>query len=91
ASNEWLNFLHELRIADEMLADVSRLEILTMATLGGATVLDLPVGTLSPGRPADLIGFRIDHPFSSWTDMPFDPDRKTVDFSMVGGKVVYRN
>lgn len=88
ASNESLNFLRELKIADEMLGDVSRLEILKMATFGGATVLDLPVGTLSPGRPADLIGFRIDNPSSSWTDIPFDPDRKTVDFSMVGGKVV---
>ena len=88
ASNESLNFPRELKIADEMLGDVSRLEILKMATFGGATVLDLPVGTLSPGRPADLIGFRIDNPSSSWTDIPFDPDRKTVDFSMVGGKVV---
>jgi len=88
ASNESLNFLHELRTAEEMLGNVSRLEILKIATLGGAKVLDLPVGALIPGKPADLIGFRIDHPSFSWTDIPFDPDRKTVDFSMVGGKVV---
>jgi len=88
ASNESLNFLRELRIADEMLRDVSRFEILKMATLGGATVLDLPTGVLSPGRPADLIGFRIAHPSSSWTDVPFDPDRNTVDFLMVEGKPV---
>ena len=88
ASNESLNFLRELRMADEMLGDVSRLEILKMATLGGATALGLPVGALSPGRPADLIGFRIDDALSSWTGIPFDPDLKTVDFSMVGGKVL---
>ena len=91
ASNESLNFLNELKTADEMLKDVSRSEILKMATLGGATVLDMPVGALSPGRPADLIGFSIDHLPSSWADVPFDPDRKFVDFSMVAGKVVLGN
>ena len=88
ASNESLNFLRELRIADEMLEDVSRIEILKIATLGGAKVLGLPVGALSPGLAADLIGFRIDNSSSSWIDIPFDPYRKMVDFSMVGGKVV---
>lgn len=88
ASNDSLNFLRELRVADEMLTDVSRLEILNMATQGGATVLGLPVGAISPGRPADLIGFRMPQKPNIWSDVPFDPDRKTVDFSMVRGKVV---
>ncbi len=89
ASNDSLNFLRELRTADEILDDVSRPEILKMATLGGATVLDLPVGGLAPGKAADLIGFRVPEKPKSWSDVPFDPNRNTVDFSMVGGKMVF--
>lgn len=88
ASNDSLNFLRELRIADEMLKDVSRPEILKMATFGGATTLGLPVGAISPGRAADFIGFRVQGEADNWTDIPFAPDRSTVDFSMVGGKVM---
>ena len=88
ASNESLNFLRELKAADAMLPDVSRSEILKMATGGGAKALDLPTGTLVPGRSADLIGFRVPQKPNAWTDVPFDPDRDRVDFSMVGGKVV---
>lgn len=91
ASNDELNFLRELRIADELLKDVSRLEILKMATSGGASALGLPVGTLAPGRPADLIGFLVPEKPKSWSDVPFDPDRNSVDFSMVGGKMMYWN
>jgi cytosine/adenosine deaminase-related metal-dependent hydrolase len=88
ASNDSLNFLRELRIADEMLKDVSRLEILQMATLGGATALGLDTGNLIAGKCADLIGFRVPEKPNSWIDVPFDRDRRTVDFSMVGGEVV---
>lgn len=88
ASNESLNFLRELRMADEMLSDVSRPEILKMATRGGGMALGLPTGTIAPGQSADLIGFRVNEKPGTWTDIPFDLDRKTVDFSMIGGKVV---
>jgi cytosine/adenosine deaminase-related metal-dependent hydrolase len=88
ASNDRLNFLHELRVADEMLQNVSRSEILTMATWGGASVLNLPVGVVSSGRPADLIGFRVDEKPEQWHDVLFDPKRESVDFSMIAGKVV---
>ena len=91
ASNDHLNFLDEMRIADAMLEEVSRPEIIKMATLGGASVLGLPIGRLTPGRPADLIGFRVDKKPESWTDVPFDPQRESVDFSMVDGKVVREN
>ncbi len=89
ASNDSLSFLRELRIADEMLKDVSRLEILKMATLGGATVLGLDTGALIAGKAADLIGFRVEGNPENWTDIPFDPDRDVVDFSMVAGRVMF--
>ncbi len=89
ASNESLNFLRELRIAEEMLPSVRRGEILEMATRGGGKALDLPVGTLTPSRAADLIGFRVDKMPDSWGDVPFEANRESVDFAMVGGKVVF--
>ena len=85
ASNDSLNFFHEIKTADSMLANVSRLEILKMATLGGAAVLDLPVGNLAPGRPADVIGFKVQEKPKCWHDVPFESE--SVDFSMVAGKV----
>jgi len=89
ASNASLNFLCELRIAEEMLPQVTRLEILQMATRGGAKALDLPAGTIAPGRAADIIGFRIDKTPTAWVDVAFAAHRETVDFAMVGGKVVF--
>jgi len=89
ASNESLNFLREIKIADAMLPDVSRPEILKMATGGGGQALGLPTGTLAPGMSADLIGFRVPYKPNAWTDVPFDSNRDRVDFSMVAGKVVY--
>lgn len=91
ASNDRLNFLHELHVADEILENVSRAEILTMATVGGASVLDLPVGVVSPGRPADLIGFRVREKPGCWHDVVFDRDRKSVDFSMIAGEIASGN
>lgn len=88
ASNDRLNFFNELRMADEMLPDVSRAEILNMATLGGAEILDLPVGAIVPGRPADLIGLRVSKKNEHWHDVLFDHGRNSVDFAMVNGKVV---
>ena len=86
ASNDSLNFLDELRMADKLLPDVSRKEILTMATRGGAEALGLQCGTLLPGQKADLIGFRVP-PFYSgpWWDVPFEPQRREVDFYRVDG------
>ncbi len=86
ASNESLNFLHELRVAETMLPDVSREEILRMATVGGAKALGLTSGTLAPGQRADLIAFRYERPPERWADLPFDPARDAVDFSMIAGR-----
>ncbi|MBT3365573.1 MAG: amidohydrolase family protein [Nitrospina sp.] len=87
ASNDSLNFLQELRMADKLLPDVSRKEILTMATLGGAEALGLQCGKLACGQKADLIGFRISPPYSgSWSDIPFESHRQEVDFYMLDGR-----
>jgi 5-methylthioadenosine/S-adenosylhomocysteine deaminase len=87
ASSNSLNFLDELRMADKLLPDVSRKEILAMATDGGAEALGLPCGKLASGQKADLIGFRIPSSYSgSWWDVPFEPDRREVDFYRVDGK-----
>ncbi|MEK9628101.1 MAG: amidohydrolase family protein [Nitrospinota bacterium] len=87
ASNDSLSFLDEIRTADKLLPDVSRKEILRMATLNGAEILKFPCGKIEPGQKADLIGFKISPDFrGDWQDIPFEPLRKGVDFYMVGGK-----
>jgi len=86
ASNDSLNFLEEIRMADKLLPDVSRKEILTMATRFGGEILHLPCGKIESGKKADIIGFRINSQGEDWHDMPFDPQRKKVDFYMMDGK-----
>lgn len=86
ASNDSLNFLDELRTADKLLPDVSRREILAMATLAGGEALGLQCGTLAPGQKADLIGFRVSPSYSGpWWDVPFEAHRREVDFYRVDG------
>ena len=88
ASNDSLNFLDELRMADKLLPDVNRKEILDMATRAGGVALGLECGKLACGFNADLIGFRLPPSFSgSWSDVPFESQRREVDFYMVNGKV----
>lgn len=89
ASNDALNFLRELRAAETMLPDVTRGEILEIATAGGAAALGLPTGRIVPGAPADLIGFRIGTKPESWADIPFEADRQEVDFVMAGGQKIF--
>ncbi len=86
ASNDSLNFLHELKIAEEMLPDVRRVELLEMATRGGAAVLGIETGVVAPGSPADLIGFRIEKTPAVWEDVIFEPDREEADFVMLNGE-----
>jgi len=87
ASNDSLNFLEEIRMADKLLPEVSRKEILRMATRFGAEILRFPCGKIEPGQKGDLIGFQIppDHT-GNWHDIPFEPQRKEVDFYMMDGK-----
>jgi cytosine/adenosine deaminase-related metal-dependent hydrolase len=57
SSNPDLSLLNEMRFAAENHPDVSPAKILELATLGGARALGLAnrVGTLEPGRRADLV------------------------------------
>ncbi len=87
ASNDSLNFLEEIRMADKLLPDVSRKEILAMATRFGGEILNLPCGKIESGQKADIIGFRITAQDEDWSDIPFDPRRKKVDFYMADGKI----
>ena len=88
ASNESLSFLDEIRVAEEMLADVSREELLRMATRGGAEAVGMECGVIEKGRPADLVGFRVREHFDDWYSVPFESGRNEADFLMVdGGKV----
>ena len=87
ASNDSLNFLEEIRVADKLLPEVSRKEILSMATRFGADILRFPCGKIEPGQKADLIGFKLEAGFrGDWHDIPFEPQRKKVDFYMVDEK-----
>ena len=87
ASNDSLNFLEEIRMADKLLPEVSRKEILKMATRLGAEILRLPCGKIEPGQKGDFIGFKIGSDYGGdWHDIPFEPQRNKVDFYMVDGK-----
>jgi aminodeoxyfutalosine deaminase len=89
ASSESLNFLDEIRAAEEMLVDVSREELLRMATKGGAETVGMDCGVIEKGRPADLIGFRLQGELDDWYSLPFEPERDKADFVMINGKKVF--
>ena len=89
ASNESLNFLDELRAAEEMLPDVSRKELLYMATRGGAEAVGMNCGVIQKGGSADLIGFRVTGNPTNWNNVPFEPTRSAVDFAMVNGDKIF--
>ncbi|HIJ50352.1 MAG TPA: amidohydrolase family protein [Nitrospinae bacterium] len=86
ASNDSLNYLEEIRMADKLLPGVSRKEILMMATCFGGEILRLPCGKIESGQKADIIGFRIASQSKDWYDLPFERQRKKVDFYMLDGK-----
>ena len=90
ASNDSLNFFDEIRLSEEMLPELHRSEILWLATVGGSQALDIEKLGLEPGQPADLIALRFRDSGEDWWDLPFDPDRRKVDFSMVSGDVIFQ-
>jgi aminodeoxyfutalosine deaminase len=89
ASSESLNFLDEIRAAEEMLVGVSREELLHMATKGGAETVGMDCGVIEKGRPADLTGFRLRREFNDWYSVPFEPERDRADFVMINGEKVF--
>jgi len=89
ASSESFNFLDEIRAAEEMLVDVSREELLRIATRGGAATVGMDCGVIEKGRPADLIGFRLQGQSDDWYSVPFESERDRADFIMIDGKKVF--
>jgi cytosine/adenosine deaminase-related metal-dependent hydrolase len=98
ASNDGGNLLAEARLAlllSRVAGDVAALsarDVLELATLGGAAVLNRDdIGAIAPGMAADFIGFAIDTPaFAGAQHDPLAallfcaPGR--VDFSVIDGK-----
>ena len=49
--------------------------------------LGLQCGKLASGQKADIIGFRLPTSYSGpWLEVPFESNRREVDFYMVDGK-----
>ena len=89
ASNDSLNFLDEIRITEEIVPGLHRSEILWLATTGGKQALGLENIGVDIGREADLIGFRYRNQGEDWWDLPFEAERRQVDFSMVSGEIIF--
>ena len=89
ASTDSLNFLNEIRITEQLVPGLHRSEILWLATAGGNQALGLENIGVDIGREADLIGFRFRNQGEDWWDLPFDAERRQVDFSMVSGEIIF--
>jgi cytosine/adenosine deaminase-related metal-dependent hydrolase len=91
ASNEDVSMLREMRLFHERHPEYSHRDIVVMATRDAANLIGLGdrIGTLEPGKEADLIAVRI--PANS--EMPLNQfasilKSREVVFSMIQGKVV---
>ena len=90
ASNESLDFMREIRLAGAMLPEVSRAEILWMATAGGALASGLEAGRIVPGGMADVIAFKRTNVKSPWWDTVWDHPGSGPDAVMLKGEWVAR-
>ncbi|MDE2059641.1 MAG: amidohydrolase family protein [candidate division NC10 bacterium] len=95
ASNETLSLWDEMRFAHRLYGGaITAQQLVTMATLGGATALGMAdtIGSLAPGKRADLTVLGIDHlddtdPYGSVLNQATDG---SVVLSMVEGKILYQ-
>ncbi len=87
ASNLKLDFLEELRLVKKTHPSLSASTILEMATLTGAKALKMEnqIGSITPGKKADMIGFKWDGKTAP-EDIVLKADQ--VDFVMIDGKIV---
>jgi len=103
ASNNILDMFGEMRVAI-MLHRASAMDsswltasqVLEMATLGGARVLGIgdQVGSIEPGKRADLIAMDVEYSHFSPVDDPvstlvYGGNQEDVFFTMIDGRVVY--
>ncbi len=87
ASNSDLNFLEELRRVRKKFPSLSPAKIIELATLNGAKALrlDAEIGSLVPGKKADVVGFKLAGHFPE--QALFQAAR--ADFVMLNGKINY--
>lgn len=87
ASNTKLDFLEELRLVKKNYPSLSASAILEMATMGGAQALRMEdqIGSLTPGKKADIIGFKWDGKADP-AEAVFNADQ--ADFVMIDGKII---
>lgn len=88
ASNTKLDFLEELRLVKKNYPSLSNSSILKMATMGGAQALRMvdQIGSLTPGKKADIIGFKWDGKADP-EEVVFKADQ--ADFVMIDGKIIH--
>ena len=103
ASNNLLDMFGEMRVglllhraSRQSTEGLQAEQVLRMATLGGAEVLGLAdqVGSLEPGKKADLIAVDMEYSHFSPIDDPvsalvFGANQEDVFFAMINGRVVY--
>jgi len=104
ASGKSLSMLDQIRIAQKNYPEILMEEWLQIATLGGAKALKMEneVGSITPGKKADLIGFRISP--SPLIPLPQGGEgggegvekifkvllqKEKADFVMVDGKILF--
>ncbi len=89
ASNESLEFSARIADRQRVFPEISHRAWLEMATREGAEALGLDAGILAPGRPADVVGFRITPDIDDPESLPFEKTRQNADFVMSRGKIVW--
>lgn len=102
-SNNTLDLFEEMRFAllmaravDEDIEAVTARDVVRMATLGGAEAMGLgaQIGSVTPGKRADLIAVRLDHPHAvpatdPYAALVYSVRADDVIWTMCDGQVLY--
>lgn len=90
ASNDSLSILEEMKELKERYKNFSSNVILKLATINGAKVLGLDdkIGSIQPGKRADIIGIKLPENFSRNLYDFIVEDAKEVMLNMVDGKIL---
>jgi 5-methylthioadenosine/S-adenosylhomocysteine deaminase len=105
ASNNALDMFEEMRFAvlaqravNEDVNALNARQILELATLGGAAALKMEneIGSLEPGKKADLIAVDLSSPAVFPTIDPYSAlvyccSASDVMLNMIGGEIIYRS
>ena len=90
ASGNSLSMLDQIRLARRNYLGITAEEWLKIATLGGAKALkmDSEIGSITVGKKADFIAFKIDNLSSVSAPKIFEAilEKKHADFSMINGQ-----